>query len=97
MAVAAVVQSTSATEIKATVPVTNSGNVTVTVNNQTITGPAFTFISPLVPYISGDVRLNTQADVDAFVALNKGKQLQIIGSLNIGNPSSDITSSCRLV
>lgn len=94
--VAATVQSASATEIKATVPVTNSGNVTVTVNNQTITGPIFNFISPLVPYISGDVRLNTQADVDAFVALNKGKQLQIIGSLNIGNPNSDITSVAGL-
>jgi hypothetical protein len=90
--VAAAVQSVSATEIKATVPVTNSGNVTVTINGQTITGPAFTYISPLVPYISGDVRLNSQADVDAFVALNKGRQLQITGSLSIGNPNSDITS-----
>ncbi len=98
------VQSVTATEIKVVVPVTTSGTVTVTVGNQTITGPMFTFVPAFLatPYVSGDVTLKTQAEVDAFVALNKMKQLQITGNLNIGvpnfydNQTNDITSVAGL-
>ncbi|MVN21605.1 IPT/TIG domain-containing protein [Mucilaginibacter arboris] len=93
--VGATVQSVTSTEIKVVAPVATSGNVTVTVGSQSITGPAFTYISPLTsPYVNGDVRLTTQAEVDAFVALNKGKQLQINGGLSISG--NDITSVAGL-
>lgn len=98
------IQSVTATEIKVVVPVTTSGTVTVTVGSQTITGPMFTFVPAFLaaPYVSGDVTLKTQAEVDAFVAINKGKQLQITGNLNIGvpnfydNQTNDITSVAGL-
>lgn len=89
--VQAIVQSVTPTEIKVVVPVTTSGTVTGTVGNQSITGPAFTYYSPLTDaYVNGDVRLITQAQVDTFAALNKGKQLQITGNLTIGG--SDVTN-----
>ena len=89
--VAGYVQSVASTEIKVAAPVSVSGNITVTLDNQSIIGPAFTYTSPLAaPYVNGDVTLRTQAEVDAFVALNKGRQLQITGNLYIGG--NDITS-----
>ena len=93
--VAATVQSITATEIKAVVPVTTSGKVVIrtTYSQLFATSPAYTYVtSPnlIAPYISGDIFLETQADVDAFVAANKGRQLQITGNLYVGG--SDITS-----
>ncbi len=97
------IQSITPTEIKVKVSPTTSGTVAIlTSNGQTFTGPAFTYVSSdlfIAPYASGDVTLTTQADVDAFVAVNKGKQLHITGNLNIGLisiPKSDITSVAGL-
>ncbi len=89
---AGTVQSVTPTEIKVVVPVTTTGDVVVSVNLQTIsTGITFTYIPG--PYVSGNVALATQAEVDDFAALNKGKQLQINGNLTIGRlGSKDITS-----
>ncbi|RYY28158.1 MAG: hypothetical protein EOP41_03260 [Sphingobacteriaceae bacterium] len=79
------------TEIRAVAPVSTSGPITLIIGNQTITGTAFTYVSPFIaPYVSGNVILTTQAEVDAFVAQNKGRQLQITGNLNISG--ADITS-----
>lgn len=87
--VQATVQSVSATEIKVSVPKTSSGNITFKINNQTVlpsTTLSFAYYdSPLVKvYDSGDVTLLSQADVDAFVKVNRGKSFQITGNLNIG-------------
>lgn len=89
---AGTVQSVMATEIKVVVPVTTTGLITLTVGSQTIAGPQFTYLSPILtaPYVSGDVTLTTQAAVDAFVAINKGRKLQISGDLSI--VGDDITS-----
>ncbi|RYE27305.1 MAG: hypothetical protein EOP45_01700 [Sphingobacteriaceae bacterium] len=95
--VAGTIQSVTPSEIKAVVPVTTSGTVTITIAGQNLTGPAFTYTSnsPLTaPYTSGNVTLTTQAEVDAFVLLNKGRQLQINGSLNISG--NDMTSVAGL-
>ncbi|RYE30605.1 MAG: hypothetical protein EOP42_11970 [Sphingobacteriaceae bacterium] len=87
------VQSVTPTEIKVVVPVCRSGAILVLAGGQTITGPVFTYIDPALaePYVSGSVTLRTQAEVDAFVALNKGKQLHITSSLSIGDFSNSIT------
>ena len=71
--------------------------VTLIKGSSTVTGPVFTYVDLdlTAPYVNGDVALKTQADVDAFVALNKGKELQITGSLVIGG--SDVTSPLRFV
>ncbi|RYE27306.1 MAG: hypothetical protein EOP45_01705 [Sphingobacteriaceae bacterium] len=102
------IQSITATEIKVKVSPTTSGNVAIlTSNGQTFTGPAFTYVSSallIAPYVSGDVTLNTQADVDAFATVNKGQQLKITGNLTIGGYTvvnsainySDITSVAGL-
>jgi hypothetical protein len=103
--VPATVQSVTDTEIKVIVPVTATGNIVVTKGNQYATGPSFTFLSPalLSAYVSGDVILQSQADVDLFVSLNKGRQLQITGNLTLGSTSpyatyaiNDITSIAGL-
>ncbi|RYE14558.1 MAG: hypothetical protein EOP45_19490, partial [Sphingobacteriaceae bacterium] len=89
----ATVQSVTPTEIKVVVPVCRSGAISIIAGTKTITGPVFTYIDPALaePYVSGGVTLRSQAEVDAFVALNKGKQLQITGSLSIGDFSDSIT------
>jgi len=89
--VPAAIQTITDTEIKVMVPITTTGKVTVKIGDQEISGPVFTFISPLTSaYVGGSVLLSAQADVDAFVALNRGKQLEITGSLSING--ADITS-----
>lgn len=90
---AAVIQSISATEIKVVAPKTSNGLVRVSLTpNISGLSPAYTYTSPalLVPYVSGDVTLASQSDVDAFTAVNKGRQLQITGDLNISG--ADVTS-----
>lgn len=98
--VEATIQSVTPKEIKVLVPVTTSGSIVIISGNNYVTGPVFTYLFPELnaPYTSGDVTLHNQAEVDAFVALNKGRQLQINGSLFIGaanlvsSQSNDITS-----
>ena len=95
--VPAVIQSITATEIKAVVPKTTNGTALITTApGITAWTPQFNYISPelLKPYVSGNVTLTSQADVDAFAGMNKGKQLQITGDLNIQGP--DITSVAGL-
>lgn len=85
------IQTITDTEIKVTVPVTTTGKVKVVIGDQQVLGPVFTFLSPLTStYAGGSVQFRSQAEVDAFVALNKGKQLQITGSLIISG--ADIRS-----
>lgn len=98
--VAATIQSVTPTTIKVLVPVTTTGNVVLFSGNNTVTGPVFTYLFPELngPYVAGDVLLHNQAEIDAFVALNKGRQLQLTGSLTIGvaypvnDVPNDITS-----
>lgn len=94
--VAAAIQSVSATEIKVTAPdLAANGPVYVTIGDQVVTGPVFTFKTIFeAPYITGNVILNSQAQVDAFVQQNKGRTLDINGSLTISG--NDITSVAAL-
>jgi hypothetical protein len=89
------VATVSPNQIKVNVPVTTTGNIWLTINGVTTNGPEFTYKSPMVtPYINGNVVLASQADVDAFVSQNKGKPLQINGSLSVSG--NDITSTAGL-
>lgn len=97
--VEAAIKSVTPTEVKVLVPVTKTGDITMFLGNSIAAGPTFTYLNPAlsVPYVSGNVTLSNQADVDLFTTLNKGRQLQIIGNLNIGGetyngPTSNITS-----
>lgn len=96
--VTATIQSVTETAIKVVVPVTSTGIVTVKIGTQTINGPTFTYSEILTkPYVSGDVNLVTQADVDAFVKINQGRSLQITGQLILGTINNeDITSVAGL-
>ncbi len=78
----ATIQSVSPTQVTAIVPVLSapSGSVIVTIGNQTITGLSYTTPAPLA-----SISLVTQAQVDSFVLVNRGKQLQLTGNLYIGN------------
>lgn len=98
------VQSVKPTEIKVLVPVTTTGYLAVLAGSKSVTAGNFTYIFPELtsPYVSGDVTLHSQAEVDAFVALNKGRQLAINGNLNLGaanlvsTQANDITSLAGL-
>ncbi|RDC55246.1 hypothetical protein DU508_16850 [Pedobacter chinensis] len=102
--VKAIIETVTSTEIKVLVPVTTSGYISVVKNNQSVTGPVFNYIFPELnaAYVSGDVTLHNQAEVDLFVDLNKGKQLQITGNLYVGaanlvsTQTNDITSIAGL-
>jgi hypothetical protein len=100
----AIVQSVTATEIKVIAPQTTSGLINVRIGGIQIPTAAplvYTYYEAagIGPYTSGDVKLGTQADVDAFVTANKGKRLQINGSLTIGfqNTASSIKSDITSV
>lgn len=98
------VQSVTPTEIKVLVPVTATGTIGVLVNNQSVSAGSFTYIYPELAsaYMSGDVTLLNQSAVDKFVELNKGRKIQITGSLKLGasylysSLSNDITSIAGL-
>lgn len=95
--VTAVIQSITPTEIKVVAPKTANGKVTVALTpGITAVGPAYVYVSPglLTPYVSGDVSLASQSDVDVFTTMNKGRQLQITGDLNL--LGADITSVAGL-
>ncbi|WP_345948057.1 IPT/TIG domain-containing protein [Mucilaginibacter sp. PAMB04274] len=86
--VPATVKSVTNTKITVIAPVTNSGKVTVTIGSQWAEGGDFYYDKakdlPTSAYTSGDVILNTQAQVDAFVTLNKDNPaLTITGNLSI--------------
>lgn len=86
-----VTQSVTNTEIKVVVPVTTTGKITLIQGTQIVTGPVFTYNTILdSPYKSGDVTLKSQAEVDSFVSQNKGRQLQITGTLIVSG--ADISS-----
>lgn len=99
-----VLQSVTPTEIKVLVPVTATGVIGVLVGNQSVSAGSFNYIYPELAsaYVSGDVTLLMQADVDKFVELNKGRNIQINGSLKLGgsylysSQSNDITSVAGL-
>lgn len=90
--VPASIQSVSATEIKVSAPATAlTGPVMVKVGTQVIIGPEFTYRSLLnEPYNSGDITFKYQAEIDAFVAQNKGRSLDVTGGLSISG--NDIVS-----
>ena len=100
--------SVTPTEIKVVVPQTSSGLVTIQINGRMVSTSSpllFTYYESTVsaPYVSGDVKLVSQADVDSFVKFNKGKKIKITGNLAIGLETvtttinrSDITSVAEL-
>lgn len=93
----ATIQSVSPTEIKVVVPQTSSGNITFKINgaaSSASTALSFTYYNTADPalYVSGDVNLVSQADVDAFVKGNKGKSFQITGNLTVGSPAFESMS-----
>ncbi|MHA4894158.1 IPT/TIG domain-containing protein [Pedobacter sp. PWIIR3] len=98
--VKATVQSVTPTAIKVLVPVTTTGNINVIKMTEGAQGPVFSYLSPELnsAYISGDVTLKNQSEINTFLELNKGKQIQITGNLNIGgsilnnSPFTDINS-----
>ena len=86
------------TQITVMVPETSSGLVNVKVDSKTVKGPTFVFTYPApgTSYTTGNVILQSQADVSNFIASNKGKQIKITGNLVIGgdpNYSDIITVS----
>ncbi|OOQ61521.1 IPT/TIG domain-containing protein [Mucilaginibacter pedocola] len=91
------IDSATPTELKVIVPKAASGKVTVTLAPQIfgLSAP-YTYVSPglLAPYSNGSVILTSQAEVDAFVDMNKGKQLQVTGDLEISG--GDINSVAGL-
>lgn len=91
-ATTATVLSVTPTAITVMVPGVNAGNISVRVNNQVLSGPAYTITSAAnianftAPYVTGNVELYSQQMIDTFAELNKNNpQLHINGSLNI-NP-----------
>ena len=91
--VSATLQSITPTEIKAVVPKTSNGIITVELTPDIrAIGPAFSYNAPelLIPYNNGNVTLNSQSDVDIFAKMNKDRQIEITGDLLI--QGTDITS-----
>jgi hypothetical protein len=93
----ATVQSVTPTEIKVIAPQTSTGMVTAQKRSSPVSTSSallFTYYEASVinAYTNGDVQLVTQAEVDAFARLNKGKQLNIKGNLTIGLPTNSAVS-----
>ena len=98
--VAATVQSITATEIKVVTPVTTSGKISVVITPAIYAlSQAYTYTAPelLKPYASGTVTLRSQTDVDVFVSMNKGKNLQITGDLNLDGTDINSVSGLSLI
>ena len=88
----ATIQSVTPTQITAIVPILQlaSGNVSVIIGNQTLTGLFYTTLAATVPAPAmNTIVLTTQSQVDSFVVQNAGKEIQITGNLTIGRVPSN--------
>ncbi|RZK97372.1 MAG: hypothetical protein EOO89_33210, partial [Pedobacter sp.] len=95
--VSATLQSITPTEIKAVVPKTTNGIITVELTPDIrAIGPEFKYFSPelIIPYNNGNVTLNSQSDIDIFAKVNKDREIEITGDLLI--QGTDITSVSAL-